>query len=145
MSILYNKVIWVSLCQLKKKKKKSIIEPPQLLNEMFLVKHRHPRPCDYHCRKWTLLSSNVGQGYLHFILYYYPQLWVYKKGRLGSLTLILATILEEGKLSLVWFDGMSTIIGYLIPNPVYTYIGKVGNRSQGWPEGSLFNSYYTKV
>ena len=22
---------------------------------------------------------------------------------------------------------------------------KVGDRSQGWPEGSLFNSYYTNV
>ena len=25
------------------------------------------------------------------------------------------------------------------------YISKVGDRSQGRPEGSLFNSYYTKV
>ena len=24
-------------------------------------------------------------------------------------------------------------------------ISKVGNLSRGWPEGSLFNSYYTKV
>ena len=23
---------------------------------------------------------------------------------------------------LVWFHGISTIVGYLIPNPVYTYI-----------------------
>ena len=24
-------------------------------------------------------------------------------------------------------------------------VSKVGNLSQGWPEGSLYNSYYTKV
>ena len=24
-------------------------------------------------------------------------------------------------------------------------VSKVGDLSQGWPEGSLFNSYYTKV
>ena len=24
-------------------------------------------------------------------------------------------------------------------------VSKVGDRSRGWPEGSLFNSYYTKV
>ena len=24
--------------------------------------------------------------------------------------------------SLVWFYGISTIVGYLMPNPVYTYI-----------------------
>ena len=23
---------------------------------------------------------------------------------------------------LVWFDGISTIVGYLMPNPLYTYI-----------------------
>ena len=23
---------------------------------------------------------------------------------------------------MVWFDGISTIVGYLMPNPVYTYI-----------------------
>ena len=23
---------------------------------------------------------------------------------------------------LVWFNGISTIVGYLIPNPLYTYI-----------------------
>ena len=25
-------------------------------------------------------------------------------------------------IKIVWFDGISTIIDYLIPNPVYTYI-----------------------
>ena len=25
-------------------------------------------------------------------------------------------------LGLVWFDGTSTIVGYLMPNPLYTYI-----------------------
>ena len=30
-----------------------------------------------------------------------------------------------------------TYVGYLMPNPVYTYISKVGDRSRGWPEGSL--------
>ena len=28
---------------------------------------------------------------------------------------------------------------------VYNIVSKVGNRSQGWPESSLFNSYYTEV
>ena len=29
---------------------------------------------------------------------------------------------KEKKISLVWFYEMSTIVGYLIPNPLYTYI-----------------------
>ena len=29
---------------------------------------------------------------------------------------------EEFNLGLLWFYGISTIVGYLIPNPVYTYI-----------------------
>ena len=28
---------------------------------------------------------------------------------------------------------------------IYIYIGKVVDGSQGWPKGSLFNSYYSKV
>ena len=28
----------------------------------------------------------------------------------------------EQKLHLVWFGGLSTIVGYLMPNPLYTYI-----------------------
>ena len=28
---------------------------------------------------------------------------------------------------------------------VYIYISKVADHSRGWPEGSFFNSYYTKV
>ena len=28
---------------------------------------------------------------------------------------------------------------------IYIYISKVGDHSRGWPEGSLFDSYYTKV
>ena len=28
---------------------------------------------------------------------------------------------------------------------IFNYILEVGNRSRGWPAGSLFNSYYTKV
>ena len=27
----------------------------------------------------------------------------------------------NGQFGLVWFYGMSTIVGYLMPNPVYTY------------------------
>ena len=26
---------------------------------------------------------------------------------------------------LVWFDGISTIVGYLMPNPLYTYISNI--------------------
>ena len=35
---------------------------------------------------------------------------------------------------------------YLMPNPAYAHIvSNVGDHSRGRPEGSLFNSYYTKV
>ena len=27
---------------------------------------------------------------------------------------------------MVWFNGISTIVGYLIPNPLYTYILNIG-------------------
>ena len=45
------------------------------------------------------------------------------------------------------FYGISTLMGYLMPNSVFIiYKGsKVGDHSRGWPEGSLFDSYYTKV
>ena len=33
--------------------------------------------------------------------------------------IISKMILMKG---LVWFDGISTILGYLMPNPLYTYI-----------------------
>ena len=33
-------------------------------------------------------------------------------------------VVTEFKLwSVVWFYGISTIVGYLMPNPLYTYIG----------------------
>ena len=72
-----------------------------------------------------------------------------------------------------WFNGMSTSVGYLMPNPLHTYISniwfvllvlygistisgylmpiplyklsKVGNRSRGQPEGSFFNSYNNEM
>ena len=88
-----------------------------------------------------------------------------------EITIILLFILV---LSLVWFYGISTIVGYLRLNPVYTYIlnmydlvcfglrhinhcwlfkaksclyisSNVGDRSRGRPEGSLFSSYFTEV
>ena len=37
---------------------------------------------------------------------------------------------------------------YLFKNLIYIYIyiySKVGDRSRGWPEGSLFNNYYNEV
>ena len=55
-------------------------------------------------------------------------------------------------IDLVGFYGISTIVDYLISNPVFTYIlgtydlvGFYGNHCQGRPEGSLFNSYNNKV
>ena len=49
-------------------------------------------------------------------------------------------------MGLVRFYGISTLVCYLMPKLVYTYIkSKVGDRSRGWPEGSLFNSYYTEM
>ena len=70
--------------------------------------------------------------------------------------------------SLVRFYGISMLAGYLMPDPVYTYIlvglilwysnpcslfnaksclivSKFGDLSPGWPEGSLFSSYYTEM
>ena len=32
------------------------------------------------------------------------------------------TILQRVLFSLVWIHGISTIVGYLMPNPVYAYI-----------------------
>ena len=29
---------------------------------------------------------------------------------------------KNGQISMVWFDGISNIVGYLMPNPVYTHI-----------------------
>ena len=39
-----------------------------------------------------------------------------------------------------------TVSIIVMPNHLYTYIvSKVSDHSRGWPEGSLFDSYYTKV
>ena len=32
---------------------------------------------------------------------------------------------HDDLISLVWFEGISTIVGYLMPNSVYTYISDV--------------------
>ena len=53
---------------------------------------------------------------------------------------------DSGNVCLFVFYGISTIIDYLMPNPfLYKLVSKVGDRSRGRLEGSLFNSYYTKV
>ena len=39
--------------------------------------------------------------------------------------------------------GISTMVGYLIPNILYTY--KLAAPSRGRPEGFFFNSFYTEV
>ena len=41
-------------------------------------------------------------------------------------------------------DGEFELRKYLLMI-IYIYIYKVGDLSEGWPEGSLFNSYYTEV
>ena len=41
------------------------------------------------------------------------------------------------------FEMVSSIV---IQNIYHLFLSsKVGDRSRGWPEGSLFNSYYTEV
>ena len=43
--------------------------------------------------------------------------------------------------SLVVFYGISTFVGYLLPNPVYTYIiskSKAGDLNPEWPESSNY-------
>ena len=60
-----------------------------------------------------------------------------KYSRLGSLTFVVKPSLQEEKFriqtpssrligekwfDLVWFHGTLTIVGYLMPNPVYTHI-----------------------
>ena len=37
------------------------------------------------------------------------------------------------------------LLAYSIPKEILTFISKVGDRSGGRPEGSLFNSYYTEM
>ena len=51
------------------------------------------------------------------------------------------------QLDLLVLYGILTLVDYLMPNPVFIYIvvSKVGNCSQGRPEGSPFNTYYTGV
>ena len=57
----------------------------------------------------------------------------------------LETELHKNKFfGLVGFYGISTIVGYLMPNPLYTY-SKLVNGCLGQPKGSVFNSYYTEV
>ena len=46
---------------------------------------------------------------------------------------------------LVWFNGISTIVGYSMTTSFFIYKIKVVDRSQGWPEGSLINCYYIEV
>ena len=51
---------------------------------------------------------------------------------------------DKFSFSLVRFYSISTIVGYLTPNPFYIYC-KLAGRWRRRPEGSLFNSYYTEV
>ena len=37
----------------------------------------------------------------------------------------LILVITQNVFSLVWFYGVSTIVGYLIPNPLYTYISNI--------------------
>ena len=46
---------------------------------------------------------------------------IQKKTQLKSV-IILRRVLQQ---CLVWFYGISTIIGYLMPNPLYTYISNI--------------------
>ena len=41
--------------------------------------------------------------------------------------------------------GLDKNTWYRIITHVYLKLYKVGDRSRGWPEGSLFDSFYTKV
>ena len=40
--------------------------------------------------------------------------------------LIWQPVNENVWFGLVWFDGISTILGYIMPNPVYSYISDIG-------------------
>ena len=53
-----------------------------------------------------------------------------------------STVKKKNNISL---DNMHTTEKFEGKYERYKYVSKVGNHSWGWPEGSLFNSYYTKV
>ena len=55
---------------------------------------------------FTIIRFNHRQVYAFVLLHVRLQC---KEGR------------KEGKIGLVWFYGISTIVGYLMPNPFYTY------------------------
>ena len=43
----------------------------------------------------------------------------------GKMAIITSTINTQVYIDLVWFDGISTILGYLMPNLVFTYISNM--------------------
>ena len=44
-----------------------------------------------------------------------------------------------------WFTPLSLSLSLYLSIYLSIYISKVGDHSRGWPESSLFDSYYTKV
>ena len=56
---------------------------------------------------------------------------------------------EKTQISTIFllFNGISSFLGYFIPNQSFKKDSKskVSDHSRGWPEGSLFDSYNTKV
>ena len=52
-----------------------------------------------------------------------PQVIIRKKSFWRKVFKSIFNIVDmQQKIRLVWFYGISTIVGYLMPNPIYTYI-----------------------
>ena len=52
-------------------------------------------------------------------------LWHINHSRLFNAKSSLHIYIKYIKFGLVWFYGISTIVGYLMPNPLYTYIQNI--------------------
>ena len=79
---------------------------------------RHIKHCDYS-------MPNPLYTYIKYIICFGWVLWHINHCKLFNANILNTYILNVYDLvwlDLVWFYGISTIVGYLMPNPLYTYI-----------------------
>ena len=83
-----------------------------------------------HCRLFN--AKSFLYKYIKYIIWFGWVLWYIKHCRLSNAKFSLYIYIKDIWFGLVGFYGISTIVGYLMPNPFYTYILNIYMIWFGW-------------